>query len=174
MLDASASLQQFVRRDREKDPKDGGDNNDGPGSRNQDVDFRGEKRSNETHESLTDPDARLYRKGLGKEAKLSYMGQLLTENGHGMIVEADVSQATGTAEGEVAAEMLAEQGPHRKTLGADRGYDVASFHARCRESNTTPHVARRKHINWMGEPPAIADMQSVSASANRSKNRMVG
>ena len=114
---------------------------DDPG--NPTVDFHGEKRSNETHESKTDPDASLARKGNGKEAKLSYNGNLLAENRNGLIVKTEVFQANGTAERDAALVMM-EQIPGTKqvTVGGDKGYDTADFVAECRNMNVTPHVAQ--------------------------------
>src|SRR5262249_28422334 len=107
------------------------------------VDFHGEKRSNQTHESTTDPDALLARKGNGKEAKLSYNGNVLTENRNGLIVNTETLQANGTAERDAALLML-EQVPRtdRVTVGADKGYDTKDFVAECRHMNVTPHVAQ--------------------------------
>jgi transposase len=138
LIDAWASMKSFK-------PKDGG--GDEPpargGGRNAERDFHGEKRSNDTHASTTDPDARLYRKGRGKEAKLCHMGHLLMENRHGLIVDALLTPATGTAEREAAETMLGRQaGRHRATLGADKGYDAVSFVASLRALNVTPHVAQ--------------------------------
>lgn len=114
------------------------------GGRNPDVDFRGQKRSNETHASTTDPDARLARKGPGKESKLCYQANALMDNRHGLIVDTEVLHASGTAERDAALMML-DRLPHRagrRTLGADKGYDTAAFVAGLRERNITPHVAQ--------------------------------
>lgn len=110
------------------------------------VDFRGEKRSNETHASTTDPEARLYKKSAGSEAKLSYLGHVLAENRNGLVVETRVSQATGTAEREAAREMIAARrcGQRRVTLGGDKGYDVREFVGHLRELQVTPHVAQNQ------------------------------
>ena len=103
----------------------------------------GEKRSNQTHESKTDGDARLAKKGPGKEARLSYMGHTVMENQNGLIVKAAASHATGKAEREVAADLLSElPGTKKRTVGADKNYDTAGFVAACRVLNVTPHVAR--------------------------------
>ena len=100
-------------------------------------------RYDNTHASTTDPDARLYRKGRSKEAKLCHMGHLLMENRHGLTVDALLTSATGTAEREAAETMLGRQaGRHRATLGADKGYDAASFVAALRALNVTPHIAQ--------------------------------
>ena len=101
------------------------------------------ERSNATHASTTDPDARLFRKGRGKEAKLCFMGHLLMENRHGLFVDTRLSEATGTAERDAALTMLGRQaGRHRITLGADKAYDAAAFVADLRNLKVTPHVAQ--------------------------------
>jgi transposase len=125
-------------------PKDGAPSGDPPDSpSNPSVDFHGEKRSNETHESTTDPDALLARKGSGKEAKLSYNGNLTIENRHGLIVVSEVFQANGTAERDAALVMLEQlPGTRRVTVGADKAYDTRGFVEECREMNVTPHVAQ--------------------------------
>ena len=117
-----------------------------PTSRNAEVDFHGQKRSNATHVSTTDPEARLYRKGPGKEAKLSFMGHAMTENRHGLVVETAFTQATGTAEREAALAMINAHLPgstNRVTVGADKGYDVAGFVADLRQMCVTPHIAAK-------------------------------
>lgn len=118
---------------------------DDPG--NPSMDFHGEKRSNRTHQSTTDPDALLARKGAGKEAKLSFTASALTENRNGIVVDCDLRPATGTAERDAAAEMLrahTKEGGRASTLGADKGYDTKQFVATVREEGVTPHVASKK------------------------------
>src|SRR4051812_42415008 len=139
LLEAGASLKSFHKKGAGKH-----DDPDDPG--NPTVDFRGEKRSNDSHESTTDPDARLARKGSGKEAKLSYCGNLLIENGNGLIAQTELLPANGTAEREAALLML-EQIPakQRLTVGADKGYDTREFVAECRRMNVTPHVAQNTY-----------------------------
>jgi hypothetical protein len=137
LIEAWASLKSFK-------PKSG-DSEEPPGSggRNAERDFHGEKRRNDTHASTTDPDARLFRKGRGKEARLCHMGHLLMDNRHGLIVDALITPASGTAEREAALTMLGRQpGRHRATLGADKGYDAADFVAAVRDLNVTPHLAQ--------------------------------
>jgi hypothetical protein len=115
-------------------------------SRNEEVDFHGQKRCNETHISTSDPEARLFRKGPGKEARLSYMGHAMTENRHGLVVETGFTQATGTAEREEAKAMIERHAPgstRRLTVGADKAYDVAGFVADLRAMCVTPHVAQK-------------------------------
>jgi transposase len=107
------------------------------------VNFHGEKRSNQTHESKTDPEAKMARKGEGKEAKLSYSGNLLVDNRHGLIVNAMVWEATGTAERDTALLMLEQiPGRQRVTVGGDKGFDTADFISECRHLQVTPHVAQ--------------------------------
>jgi len=119
-------------------PKDGTDDTDGGGN------FHGSKRRNETHESKTDPEARLFRKGRGKEAKLCYMGHVLTENRNGLVVDVELTAADGRAEREAGLAMASRLpgGQQRVTLGADKGYDTQAFVAALRELNVTPHVAQ--------------------------------
>ena len=144
LIEASASLKSFRPKNESDDDTDG--TAGGGGSGNQERDFHGEKRSNDTHESKTDPDSRLARKGKGKEARLSYSGHLLTENRHGLIVEATLTTTTGTSEREAATEMISRlPGTDRKTLGADKGYDTVGFIEACRAHDVTPHVARKKY-----------------------------
>jgi transposase len=135
LIEAWASMKSFR-------PKDGSGEPPAPG-RNGERDFHGEKRSNETHASTTDPDARLYRKGPGQPAKLAYLGHVLMENRHALVVDTRLTLATGTAEREAALEMVGDcPGSHRITLGADKAYDVAEFVADLRNLNVTPHVAQ--------------------------------
>ena len=113
--------------------------------RNAEVDFHGQKRSNETHASTSDPEARLYKKGKGKEAKLCFMGHALMENRNGLIVETETTQADGYGERRAALAMINRRCPGEKqiTLGADKGYDTADFVADLRTMNVTPHVAAK-------------------------------
>jgi transposase len=113
--------------------------------RNAEVNFHGSKRSNETHASVTDPDARLYRKGGGKEAKLCYMGHALMENRNGLVVGACLTHADGHAERNAALSMIEPRAdrPVRITLGADKGYDAEDFVNELRSMNVTPHVAAK-------------------------------
>ncbi len=135
LIQAWASQKSYRRKDDESGPPDGG--------RNSEANFHGEKRSNKTHESKTDADALLAKKGPGKEARLSYMGHTVMENRNGLIVKAAASRATGKAEREVSAELLAKlPGSKRKTVGADKNYDTRGFVKECRDMNITPHVAR--------------------------------
>jgi transposase len=136
LIEAWASHKSFQR-------KDGGDQKptDDPG--NPTVNFHGEKRSNDTHESMTDPDSRLARKSGGHEAKLAYCGNVIIENRHGLVVDTELLQCNGTAERD-AALLMAErlEGAQRVTLGADKGYDTKDFVKEMRGMNVTPHVSQ--------------------------------
>ena len=135
LIEAWASLKSFR-------PRDGSGEPPGPG-RNGERDFHGEKLSNETHASTTDPAARLYRKSQGQPAKLAYIGHVLMENRSGLVVDARLTLATGTAEREAAVAMVeAVPGRHRITVGADKAYDTKDFVAALRELNAAPHVAQ--------------------------------
>jgi transposase len=140
-LEAWASQKSF----KAKDGSDGNDPNES-GGRNPTVDFRGQKRSNETHASVTDPDARLRRKG-GDGAKLVYSGNLVTENRHGLVVAAGVTMAEGNFETEAALDLLGKQRRQRGTVGADKGYDNAQFTEGIRKRGLTPHVAQNDSGN---------------------------
>ena len=136
MIEAWASHKSFR-------PKDGSGGPGGSGGRNEARDFHGEQRTNDTHASTTDPEAKLYRKSAGTTAKLAYLGHAVSENRHGLIVAAQVTQASGTAERSAAIDMLGElSGPRRCTLAADKGYDTREFVRQTRELNVTPHVAQ--------------------------------
>jgi transposase len=136
LLEAWASVKSFQQKDAKAVAR-----KDDPG--NPTVNFHGERRSNETHVSRTDPDAKLARKGPGKEAKLSYSGNLLVENRNGLIVNAELLEANGRAERDAALLMLEQvPGVKRVTAGADKGYDTADFVLECRHLGVTPHVAQ--------------------------------
>lgn len=139
LLEACASLKSFKKLDGPNEPPA-----DDPG--NPSVDFHGEKRSNQTHASTSDPDALLARKGSGKEAKLSYSGHVLMENRNGLVVDVEVLEANGTAERDAALVMIeAIEGDHQVTVGADKNYDTKDFVAQTRGMNATPHVAQNIH-----------------------------
>ena len=136
LLEAWASLKSFQPKEETNAAPP-----DDPG--NPTVDFHGQRRSNQTHASKTDADALLARKGPGKEAKLSYSGNLLVENGNGLIVDAELLQANGRAERDAALVMLEQvSGTRRVTAGGDKGYDTADLVAECRHLGVTPHVAQ--------------------------------
>jgi transposase len=140
LIEAWASLKSLKRKDSDEQNSDDGD------SGNPSVDFKGEKRSNETHESSTDPESKIYTKSKGQAAKLNYMGHVLMENRNGLAVQATVTQAGYHAEHEAALEMLEEQGgSNRKTLGGDKHYDNNKFCSELRSMDVTPHVAQNIH-----------------------------
>ena len=141
LLEAWASQKSFRPKDDPTPPPSDGD------PKNPTVNFRGEKRSNTTHASVTDPDARLARKSSGTTSTLSHLGSVLLDNRHGLIVATDVRPPGYEAERDAAVEMLTilEPRARRRTVGADKGYDTADFVAGARECNTTPHVAQNIH-----------------------------
>lgn len=145
LIEAWCSMKSF--RPKEEADADGPPTDD-PGGRNAEVDFRGEKRSNATHASTTDPDALLYRKSPGTGAKLCYMGHVLMENRNGLVVDAETTRVSGHAERLAALEMIDgivdPDGTRRITIGADKGYDARDFVAELRERNATPHVAQNQ------------------------------
>ena len=147
LIEAWASMRpQGTRSGKSFRSRDQGDSDDGPSAgarRNAERDFHGEKRSNDTHASTTDSDARLLRKGAGKEAKLCHAGHVLMENRNGLAVAARVTPATGTAERDAAKDMIAAiPGRRLITLGADKAYDTGDFVRAMRDMATTPHVAQ--------------------------------
>jgi len=178
LLEAWALMKSFV-------PKGGSGEPPAGGGSNAERDFHGEKRSNDTHASTADPDCRLYRKGKGKESKLCYMGHALMENRHGLVVDATVTTATGTAEREAAVEMITgvipagqdvaaaptTAGAPRITLGADKGYDAAGFIDELTGLNVDPHVAQ----NTSGRRSAVPDKVAAKpgyATSQRIRKRI--
>jgi transposase len=136
LIRAWASHKSFVPKDGPPPPASGPKNNP-------EVNFRGKARTNDTHESATDPDCRLFRKSKNTEAIPSYMGHVLMENRNGLVVDRRLTQPSGTAEREAALAMLQDQpGAGQKTVGADKAYDTADFVQACREIGITPHVAQ--------------------------------
>jgi transposase len=143
LIEAWASQKSFQKKD---------NTDSGNSSGNGGVDFHGEQRTNDTHESKTDPDARLYRKGKGKEAKLCYAGHVIMENRNGLAIDGQITKATGTAEREAALDMLSEVADEkRKTVGTDKAYDTQNFVEQTRAMNVTPHVTQ----NTNGRSSAI-------------------
>jgi transposase len=138
LIESWASLKSFVPKDQPR--RRGQDDND-PG--NADVNFRGQKRSNATHESTTDPEARLRKKAVGQEAKLCFGLHALMENRHGLYVDLQVSSAIGVTESDVALEMLSKQ-KRARSVGADKGYHHGPFVQGCRQRHIVPHVATAK------------------------------
>jgi transposase len=138
LVEAWASMKSF------KPKQDGGDDPPPGGGRNAEADFKGEKRSNETHASTSDPDAMLYRKGSGMEAKLCFIGHALMENRHGLFVDARLTRVSGHAERLATLNMIEPRAdrPHAITLGGDKNFDTKDFVMELREINVTPHVAQ--------------------------------
>jgi hypothetical protein len=146
LIEAWASMKSFK-------PRDGSDEPPPDGGRNRQADFHGQKRSNATHASTTDLEARLYRKGPGKEAKLCFIGHALMENRNGLVVDACLTEADGHAERIAALHMIEPRAdrPRPITLGADKAYDAEDFVNELRSMNATPHVAQ----NTSGRSSAI-------------------
>jgi hypothetical protein len=138
LLEAWASHKSFQPKDHARRPPDD--------PKNPTVNFHGQTRRNDTHQSTTDPDARLYKKAVGREATLGYLGQLLTENRHGFIIDTAVTDASGTAERDAAIAMLGELPltTRRLTVAADKAYDVRAWVAAVRRMGITPHVAQNE------------------------------
>ena len=147
LIEAWASMKSFKPKEGPHEPPPDG------GGRNREADFHGQKRSNDTHASTTDPEAKLYRKGPGKEAKLCFMGHALMENRNALVVDACLTQAGGHAERVAALHMIEPHAdrPHAITLGADKGYDAEDFVNEVRSMRVTPHVAQ----NTSGRSSAI-------------------
>ena len=152
LIESYASIKSFVPKDQiakkdAGDPKKPGDSN-GFKSSNPEVDFHGQKRTNKTHASKTDPEARLYKKSNGKEARLSHMGHVITDNRRGLVLAVKVSEASGTAEPAAALAMLSEikklHDITPKTLGADKGYDSGPF----RVQDTFCAAVRGMPVDW--------------------------
>jgi len=155
MLKAYASMKSFRAKDGSDEPPSSG--------RNGERDFRAEKRSNETHASTTDKDARLYRKGNGQESKLAYLGHALMENRNGLVVGGEATLATGTAERD-AASALTMTLPEGATLGADKNYDAEAFVEGLKSRRLVPHIAINGTVSKHGKPRKTAVPPDVAAS----------
>ena len=187
LIEAWASMKSFR-------PKEGGDDDaPGTGGRNAGRDFRGERRSNGTHASSTDGDARLFRRSQGQSSRLCFMGHLLMENGNALIVDAELTQASGTAERDAALAMVGRRRKGRRTtLGADKGYDVADFVDTLRGLAVTPHIAVDGHAtktrhrgldrvgwmfalaeNWGMVPPGRRPTRHVRRYSDTSRERFL-
>jgi transposase len=168
LLEACAGLKSFKS-------KEGGEDGpmDDPG--NPTVNFHGEKRRNATHQSTTDPEALLARKGAGKEAKLSYTGNVLMENRNGLVADVETMQADGTAERDAAVVMMASlPGDDRVTVGADKGYDTKGFVADSRALNVTPHVAQKKRGSAVDGRTTRHESYQVSQQKRKSVEEIFG
>jgi hypothetical protein len=173
LVEAWASIKSFKRKEGADDEPSSG------GGRNVEVDFKGEKRSNETHASTTDPDARLYRKGPGMEAKLAFLGHALMENRSGLVVDACLTAANGHSERIAALAMIEKRAdrPTGVTLGADKGYDAADFVNELRAMNVRRRWRRTSTAGARRSTGAQRDMRathSASGSANGSRRRSAG
>lgn len=158
MIEAWASHKSFVRRDdKDKDEPPGG-----PGERNAEVDFKGEKRSNQTHVSTTDPDARLYKKAEFAESKLRHLTHIVSENRNGLVVDVETTKATGTAEREAAEKMAARTLKPGATLGADKGYDAAAHIDALKKLGIEPHIAAKKVGSAMAESVLESEAYAIS------------
>ena len=168
-ISAWASVKSF-RSKASAGENDGGDDAGGgggdTGGGDAERDFHGERWSNETHESTTDADARLYRKSRKHEAKLSYLGHALMENRSGLVVDGLATRATGTAERDAAEVMLMRRADveRKVTLGADKGYDAKEFVATCKAFNVAPHVARNTSGRRSNIPAEVAETDEYKAS----------
>lgn len=171
MIESMASIKSFRPKDEEPNNQDSNSFK----SRNAEVDFHGEKRSNDTHNSRTDPEAKLYRKGPGKPALLSHLGHVLSENRHGLIVELAVTEANGKAESEAAIDMIdrytSKHGRSPKTVGADKGYDNGELLQELEQREIVPHIAMTK--NDPADPAtARADRKPGIEARHRMRERM--
>ncbi|MGQ0503250.1 MAG: IS5 family transposase [Panacagrimonas sp.] len=157
LIQAWASMKSFQRKDDDASPPSGGSNTE--------VDFRGEKRSNDTHPSTTDPECRLYKKAEGQASELAYLGHALMENRNGLVVDGCVTQADGCAERNAAmilVDAIKAQGPI--TLGADKGYDAAEFVERLGKAQVVPHLAQNTRNRKSAVPDAIAATEGYAMS----------
>ena len=174
ILKAWASMKSFVPKN--PPPHDPPSDDKPPKSegRNADKDFHGEKRSNDSHASTTDDEARLYRKGNGKESHLAYLGHALMENRNGLAVGGVVTQATGKAERDAALELCKDLKPEA-TLGADKGYDAEGFVEALKAKKIVPHIAIQGHVSKCGKarktavPDAVAKSEGYAVSQRKRK-----
>ena len=172
MVEGWASLKSFQPKDKLASGKD--DKPDDPG--NPTVNFRGQKRSNQTHQSTTDSDLRLFKKTSGSEARLAYQGHVLMENRNGLVVNAQLTRASGTAERETALALLGQPGK-RVTLAADKAYDTKGFVSDLRARRVTPHSRKTTTggavaARLINAPPVILATRLASASANEWKRSL--
>ena len=154
LLEAWASLKSFQKKEDDKKPKNKSDKD--PDDRNPSVDFKGEKRSNETHQSTTDVESKLYTKSSGQSAKLSYMGHVIIENKNGLAVNYHLNEPSWASEHDTGIEMMQNlSSENQKTIGGDKHYDQKTFVEGMREINVSPHVAQnihsRKHKSAIGD-----------------------
>jgi transposase len=168
LVEAWAGQKSFQKKEGSSD----GQNPPAEDSGNSDVNFRGEKRSNQTHQSTTDPQARLYKKTKGSEAKLAYLGHVLMENRNGLVADIELTLATGTAERQAAGRMLAWQRRLTSkplTVGADKAYDTHNFVQQLRELRVTPHVAQNNSHRTSAIDKRTTQRPSYRASQRKRK-----
>ena len=163
LLEAWAGQKSFKRKDQPRDPPDD------PG--NPTVNFHGERRSNQTHQSTTDPDSRLFKKAKGHEAKLAYLGEVLMENRHGLVVDACVVPATGTGERDAATSLVASLPRRRVTIGGDKGYDTRGFVDTLRALEATPHIAQKKKSRTLDARTTRHPGYAISQRARKADRR---
>ena len=145
------------------------------GPRNPEVNFHGHRRSNDTHESTTDPQARMYRKNGRTEARLGYLGHVLMDNRHGLVVDTRVTAAGSRAERDAALEMIAPRaGGRRLTLAGDKGYDTRAFVRSLRDRNVTPHVARKKRYSAIDDRTTRHEGYGISQRRRKSVEEIFG
>ena len=166
LLEAWAGQKSFKRKGPPSGPPDD------PG--NPTVNFHGERRSNETHQSTADPDSRLFKKAQGHEAKLAYLGEVLMENRHGLVVDACVVPATGTGERDAATNLVASLARRRVTLGGDKGYDTRAFVATLRALDATPHVALKTHSRTLDRRTTRHPGYAISQRARKRIEEVFG
>ncbi|EAA20226.1 transposase-related [Plasmodium yoelii yoelii] len=176
LIEAWASQKSFKRKD-----ASGSDDGAPPQGRNPEVDFKGETRRNDTHASTTDADARLFKKAAGDKSRLCHMGHILMDNRHGLVVDVEITHASGTAERQAALKMLQRQKRKagRLTVGADKGYDCRAFVQGCRKLGITPHVAAKaKHSAIDGTAPSGTKATRPSAGSRPvgglAKTKLIG
>lgn len=162
LLKAWASMKSFRPKDGSGEGSGNGSGDPPPG-RNREADFRKTKRSNATHASTTDKDARLYRKGAGQESRLAYLGHALMENRNGLVAAAEATRATGTAEREAAA-AFSQRLPFGATLGADKGYDAEAFVEDLKARGIEPHIAINGTVSKTGKARKTAVPPEIAAS----------
>ena len=177
LLESWASLKSFKPKPNlggQRKPRGGRRGGGGGSGRNPEVDFHGEKRSNQTHESTTDPEARLAKKGDNGPAKLSYSGHVLMENRNGLVVDIEISEANGRAEREVAIKLLGgyRRRAGRSTVGADKGYDTRDFVRQCRALKVTPHVAQNDNPTHRSAIDRRTTTPSGYAVSQRARKRV--
>jgi len=166
LLEAWAGQKSFKRKDQSREPPDD------PG--NPTVNFHGERRSNQTHQSTTDPDSRLFKKAKGHEAKLAYLGEVLMENRHGLVVDACVVPATGTGERDGAMSLVASLPSRRVTIGGDKGYDTRDFVETLRTLDATPHVALKTRSRTLDRRTTRHPAYAISQVARKRIEEIFG